>query len=61
MKKVIFLFSFAALMVAGMTSCGSSSKPADAKVVYTCPMHPEVQGDKPDQCPKCGMDLVVKK
>jgi hypothetical protein len=28
--------------------------------VYTCPMHPEVQSDKPGKCPKCGMDLVVK-
>lgn len=24
---------------------------------YTCPMHPEVQTDKPGRCPKCGMDL----
>lgn len=29
-------------------------------IVYTCPMHPEVQSDKPGQCPKCGMDLVEK-
>src|SRR3989344_12348 len=26
--------------------------------VYTCPMHPEVQQDKPGSCPKCGMRLV---
>lgn len=25
---------------------------------YTCPMHPDVQQDKPGRCPKCGMDLV---
>lgn len=25
---------------------------------YTCPMHPEVQMDKPGSCPKCGMKLV---
>ncbi|MCG3147734.1 MAG: Copper-exporting P-type ATPase [Verrucomicrobiae bacterium] len=25
--------------------------------LYTCPMHPEVQSDKPGACPKCGMDL----
>ena len=24
---------------------------------YTCPMHPEVQQDKPGACPKCGMAL----
>jgi membrane fusion protein, copper/silver efflux system len=31
---------------------------AAEKVVYTCPMHPEVISDKPGECPKCGMDLV---
>jgi multidrug efflux pump subunit AcrA (membrane-fusion protein) len=30
------------------------------KDVYTCPMHPEVQSDKPGECPQCGMDLVKK-
>jgi hypothetical protein len=25
---------------------------------YTCPMHPEVQQDRPGNCPKCGMPLV---
>lgn len=29
--------------------------------VYTCPMHPEVQQDQPDNCPKCGMTLVPVK
>ena len=28
--------------------------------VYTCPMHPEILSDKPDDCPICGMDLVLK-
>jgi multidrug efflux pump subunit AcrA (membrane-fusion protein) len=28
--------------------------------VYTCPMHPEILSDKPDDCPLCGMDLVEK-
>lgn len=34
----------------------------DAKraVVYTCPMHPEVIQPGPGQCPKCGMNLVVR-
>jgi Cu+-exporting ATPase len=26
-------------------------------VLYTCPMHPEVQQDHPGNCPKCGMAL----
>ena len=29
--------------------------------MYTCPMHPEVQQDKPGTCPKCGMKLVKTK
>lgn len=28
---------------------------------YTCPMHPEVTRNEPGKCPKCGMDLVMKK
>jgi CopA family copper-resistance protein len=30
------------------------------KVIYTCPMHPEVKMDRPGNCPKCGMTLVKK-
>jgi membrane fusion protein, copper/silver efflux system len=33
---------------------------APHKDVYTCPMHAEVESDKPGSCPKCGMDLVKK-
>jgi Cu+-exporting ATPase len=25
--------------------------------IYTCPMHPEIQQDRPGDCPKCGMAL----
>ncbi|MCF6157368.1 MAG: efflux RND transporter periplasmic adaptor subunit [wastewater metagenome] len=34
-------------------------KKADLKkrVIYTCPMHPEVTSDRPGDCPKCGMRL----
>jgi P-type Cu2+ transporter len=28
---------------------------------YTCPMHPEIMQDKPGNCPKCGMTLVLVK
>ncbi|MEZ4211155.1 MAG: heavy metal-binding domain-containing protein [Candidatus Paceibacterota bacterium] len=27
---------------------------------YICPMHPEITSDKPGDCPKCGMVLVLK-
>lgn len=38
-----------------------ASESKRAAVIYTCSMHPEVISDKPGKCPKCGMDLVVKK
>ena len=31
-----------------------------AATVYTCPMHPQVQSDKPGKCPICGMTLKKK-
>jgi Cu(I)/Ag(I) efflux system membrane fusion protein/cobalt-zinc-cadmium efflux system membrane fusion protein len=30
----------------------------DVKGDFTCPMHQEVQSNKPGSCPKCGMNLV---
>lgn len=32
--------------------------PAEAAVIYYCPMHPTVTSDKPGNCPICGMKLV---
>lgn len=29
-----------------------------AKIIFTCPMHPEVISDEPGTCPKCGMELI---
>ena len=29
-----------------------------AKILFTCPMHPEIIQDHPGSCPICGMDLV---
>ena len=37
-----------------------ASQKASGKM-YTCEMHPEVLSDKPGKCPKCHMDLVIKK
>lgn len=33
---------------------------AEGTNLYTCPMHAEVQSDKPGKCPKCGMALVER-
>lgn len=30
-------------------------------IVYSCPMHPQVQSSKQGKCPKCGMKLVTQK
>ncbi len=35
------------------------NKHIDNKLKYTCPMHPEIVQDKPGNCPKCGMTLVL--
>ncbi len=29
-------------------------------MIYTCPMHPEIEQDHPGHCPKCGMTLESK-
>src|SRR6266536_3940459 len=29
-------------------------------MIYTCPMHPEIEQDRPGACPKCGMTLEPK-
>jgi hypothetical protein len=39
---------------------GADSEPSDKSPHYTCPMHPEVDSDKPGRCPHCGMKLVEK-
>lgn len=45
-----------------MTGKMDMCKKADSKATsYTCSMHPEVTSDKPDKCPKCGMELIKKK
>jgi Cu+-exporting ATPase len=42
-----------ALEAAGVPQLGSA-------VVYTCPMHPEIERDEPGDCPVCGMALEAK-
>ncbi len=31
-----------------------------AKIIYTCPMHPQIEQDHPGSCPICGMALELK-
>jgi hypothetical protein len=40
---------------------GNPRAAAEGKVLYTCPMHPEILADKPGKCPRCGMNLMLKK
>lgn len=46
------------------TKTESGDAPAKQEPVtvlpYVCPMHPEVQSNKPGKCPKCGMKLKLR-
>lgn len=49
------------LVPAHQTKPGSETvEPAADNLMYTCPMHPEVQQDHPGACPQCGMALEPK-
>ncbi|MBI5481977.1 MAG: hypothetical protein HY906_24190 [Deltaproteobacteria bacterium] len=39
----------------------AKAAPADKVPQYYCPMDKEVTSDKPGTCPKCGMNLELKK
>jgi uncharacterized Zn finger protein (UPF0148 family) len=52
--KTIFLILMQVLLFSAVASAQTT------KVVYTCPMHPEVQQSKLGNCPKCGMTLEKK-
>ena len=67
MKKTIFILFLALSSSVAFFSCNNSTPASSTvevksteKAVYTCPMHPEVQSDKPGDCPKCGMPLEKK-
>jgi len=69
MKRIVtltlVLVSLTLLTCEGMSAVkGQTAKKPGARknsVVYECPMHPDVTSSKPGKCPKCRMDLRVKK
>uniref|UniRef100_A0A831XFQ7 Efflux RND transporter periplasmic adaptor subunit n=1 Tax=Geobacter metallireducens TaxID=28232 RepID=A0A831XFQ7_GEOME len=67
--KFIVLPAVMLLAALSVTGCQQKEKPArgdghdhaaEAKVEYTCPMHPFIIKDKPGVCPICNMNLVKK-
>lgn len=59
--KQIVLLLVAILLFTGHAVTAQTKKAPDAKtqtkVVYACPMHPDVTSTKRGKCKKCGMDL----
>ncbi len=58
------------ILMLGLVTFGCGNKRTKEKVkteqqttevVYTCPMHPEIEKSEPGDCPECGMKLVEKK
>ncbi|MGI8481451.1 MAG: heavy metal-binding domain-containing protein [Chthoniobacterales bacterium] len=67
MNRIILTGLVGALTFGAMVACDqnkttatNAATPSTAQK-YTCTMHPDVVQDAPGKCPKCGMELVVKK
>ena len=66
MKNSILTVILVATLVITLSACKNSTPKSSAvesttskSEVYTCTMHHEVRSDKPGDCPKCGMTLVL--
>ena len=55
------LFAFSQQDMKNMPGMDKTKQEKKQPVIYTCPMHPEIQSSKPGNCPKCGMKLVKLK
>ena len=42
------------------TNEGDDKDRHTTELPYVCPMHADVQSDKPGKCPKCGMQLQLR-
>lgn len=67
MKKIILSSCLLALMVLSCNQKNKEEKASEEQVIvktdvtYSCPMHPEITGEKGDVCSKCGMELEPEK
>ncbi|MEN3329456.1 MAG: hypothetical protein V7638_4263 [Acidobacteriota bacterium] len=55
--QLIAIALFVFIPIPTVSNAQSTRKPAVKRVVYACPMHPEVTSTKPGRCPKCNMEL----
>jgi len=57
--RVIFM-TVALFAIIGIKNSLALFSQTEAPVVFTCPMHPDVQSSLPGICPRCRMTLVAK-
>ena len=55
--KLITLCLLLFIPIPTFINAQSTRKPPSKRVVYSCPMHPEVTSTKKGRCPKCNMEL----
>lgn len=55
--KAISLALLLFIPIPGIINAQSTRKPTAKRVVYSCPMHPDVTSNKKGRCPKCKMEL----